>query len=202
HPLVAQEVCAWMVLRIRRRNALQVLALHLVTLLAQRVDDGDELLARSVGRDRLAEALELDVVDHVAPAGGDEAFGVEGDVTAALEVGINVQLVGRLVGRESDVAVGPRHPARRTELRLEVGQESEHRRLDVVLVLAAVGLEPRLVVVCAQTEEEAFEVALPAAELTRHGARLSLAALSGAAAPTYIYKERRCKARATGFSPP
>src|SRR5207249_11580851 len=79
-----------------------------------------------------------------------------------------------LVGAEPAVAVGPGDSPRRAAFCLQVGEERQHRGLDVVLVLAAVGGEPGLVVVGAQADEETLEVAPPPQELaTRHAGRLS-----------------------------
>src|SRR5437660_8412018 len=64
----------------------------------------------------------------------------------------------------------------RAELRLEVGQEREQRSSDLLLVLAAVRDEVGLVVVGAEAEEEAFEVALPPGELPCHSREISAAA--------------------------
>ena len=63
---------------------------------------------------------------------------------------------------------------RRPELGLEVGEEREHRRLDLRFVLLAVRLEVSLVVVRAQAEEETLEVALPTRERSWHARRLEL----------------------------
>src|SRR2546430_6195658 len=67
-PLVPQQVGARMVLRIRRRDPLELLPLHVVALLSQLGDDRDKLLAGAVGCYRLAQLFQLPVVDHVAPA--------------------------------------------------------------------------------------------------------------------------------------
>lgn len=61
---------------------------------------------------------------------------------------------------------------RRAELSLEVGEQGEQRRFDLVLVLAPVSFEVDLAVVGAKPEEIAFEVPFPAGELARHTARL------------------------------
>src|SRR5207249_11196739 len=61
-------------------------------------------------------------------------------------------------------SVRTRDTMRRPELGLEVGEEREHRRLDLRFVLLAVRLEVSLVVVRAQAEEETLEVALPTRE--------------------------------------
>src|SRR5438874_13480076 len=54
---------------------------------------------------------------------------------------------------------------RRTELRFEVSEQGQHRRFDLIFVLAPVRLEVSLVVVGAQAEKETPEVALPAGKL-------------------------------------
>src|SRR6266550_4968194 len=62
---------------------------------------------------------------------------------------------------------------RRTELRLEVGEERKHRGLDLVLVLAAVRFEVSLFVIGSKAEKKTCEVALPAGELASHAGRLA-----------------------------
>src|SRR6266571_1096158 len=62
---------------------------------------------------------------------------------------------------------------RRTELSLEVGEQRQHRGLDLVLVPAAVRFEVSLVVVGSQAEKKTFEIAFPAGELARHPGRLA-----------------------------
>src|SRR5207249_5861235 len=99
-----------------------------------------------------------------ASARRHQTLRVERHVAAAVEIGVDVQLVGRLVGREPNVTVRTRDTMRRPELGLEVGEEREHRRLDLRFVLLAVRLEVSLVVVRAQAEEETLEVALPTRE--------------------------------------
>src|ERR1051325_484867 len=91
--LVPQELGPRVILRVRRRHALELLPFQLVALLAKRGDDRNELLARAVGGNSFPESLELDVVHHVSPARGDQTLGVEGDVAPAIEVGVDVQLV-------------------------------------------------------------------------------------------------------------
>src|SRR5438309_1502549 len=62
---------------------------------------------------------------------------------------------------------------RRPELRLEVGEERQHRGLDLGLVLAPVRFEVSLVVIGSKAEKKPFEVALPAGELASHAGRLA-----------------------------
>ena len=87
--------------------------------------------------------------EHVAgqPIEGDE---MAQSPWSTDNVGINVQLVRRLVGGEADIAIGPGDAMRRPELGLQVGEQGQHRRLHLIFVLASVRLEVGLVVVQAQ----------------------------------------------------
>jgi len=134
--------------------------------------DPDQLFAGAVGGGRVPQALELRIVDHVASAGRDQALRVERHVAAAHAVGIDVQLVRRLVGGEADVAVRTRDAARRSEFGLEVRQQGDQRRFDLFVVLAPVRVEPRLVVVGAQAQEETLEVPSPASERPGHAGQI------------------------------
>src|SRR5262249_61539562 len=91
------------------------------------------------------------------PARRDETGRIQRHITASASIGIDVGLVRRLVGREPDVPVGAREP-RRTELRLQVGEESDHRPLYLFVVLSAVSLEVSFRVVSPKPEEVALEV--------------------------------------------
>src|SRR5262249_34922811 len=96
--------------------------------------------------------------------------GREGDVAtrplAALHGG-DVGLVWGFVGREADVAVDAEHPPR-SELRLQLGEEREHRPSHASLVGVAVGLEVPLRVVELQADEEALRLLGPALERVAH----------------------------------
>src|SRR5207253_9654035 len=60
-----------------------------------------------------------------------------------------------------------------TELRLEVGEQRDHRSFDFVFVLVSVRIEICLRVVRAQPAKEALEVATPTGKLASHRDRKS-----------------------------
>ena len=167
HLTPAKQFDPRVIRRIATGRGLQLVATHVQAGGLHRVDHPGKPLA-SGARHRLPIARQPTGVRHMSTGGRKKLMGVEVDVEPA-GGGADVGLVGRLVGREADVAIDAEDPAR-AEMRLQLGQQLQHRSFDLVLVLFAMGLEVPFRVVQLETLEEADEVALPALEShRRHG---------------------------------
>src|SRR5207245_2430761 len=165
--LVAQQLGAGVVLCVGAGDTLELASAHLISLFLEGCDDLVKLPAGSIVRDRLAKTLQLRRVHHVPAARRNQTLGIQRNVPTAGGAGVDVQLVGRLVGREADVPVWSREMSA-TELRLEVGEQRDHRSFDFVFVLVSVRIEICLRVVRAQPAKEALEVATPTGKLASH----------------------------------
>ena len=139
-----------MILGKATRRCLEHLVGHrLITGSVQIGDDDRQLGTGVVGVHGSAEARQCRRFGHVEPAAHRQAVGGEGHVPSA-EGGRAGGLVGRLVGAEPHVAVGPEQFAL-AELVGQFGQQLFHRRLDLPFVDRFVLLPEHLRVVGLET---------------------------------------------------